>query len=98
MSKALSSCKPFVHKHKNKIYDCCVYFHLAKSHQLPFSLATLKASLPLELLHMDLWGPSPFPSTLGVRYCFLIVDDFSLYTWVYFIPTKDQVLNVFITF
>ena len=54
MSKALSSCNSSVHIQQNKMFDCCVYCSLAKSHQFPFSLSISKASSPLELLHMDL--------------------------------------------
>ncbi|XP_026396087.1 uncharacterized protein LOC113290718 [Papaver somniferum] len=35
--------------------DC----HHGKSHKLPFTLSSHGAQSPLELLHMDLWGPSP---------------------------------------
>ncbi|GJZ58252.1 retrovirus-related pol polyprotein from transposon TNT 1-94 [Tanacetum coccineum] len=57
-----------------------------------------KASLPpklvpsieskLELLHMDLCGPIWVVSINGKKYILVIVDDYSLYTWVYFLHTK----------
>ena len=71
---------------------------MAKSHQLPYCLSDSRASNPLELLHLDLWGPAPCLSTSGARYFLIIVDGFPRYTWVYFLPTKDQVLHTFIHF
>ena len=39
---------------------------------------------PLQLLHMDLFGPSRTSSLGGKYYCFVIVDDYSRYTWTIF--------------
>lgn len=51
---------------------------------------TSRATTPLTLLHLDLWPPSPTPSTSGARYFLLIVDDFSFYSWLYSLSSKDQ--------
>ena len=82
----------------NKMLDHCVHCHMAKSHQLPYCLPDSHASNPLELLHLDVWGPTPCPSTSGARYFLIIGDDFSRYARVYFLPTKDQILHSFIHF
>jgi hypothetical protein len=39
---------------------------------------------PLELLHMDLFGPVAYLSIGGSKYGLVIVDDFSRFTWVFF--------------
>jgi len=39
----------------------------------------------LELLHMDLMGPMHVERIGGKRYVFVVVDDFSWFTWVNFI-------------
>ncbi|GJS08717.1 retrovirus-related pol polyprotein from transposon TNT 1-94 [Tanacetum coccineum] len=44
----------------------------------------------LELLHMDLCGPMRVASINGKRYFLAIVDDYSRFTWVYFLHTKDE--------
>ncbi|GJX79388.1 zinc finger, CCHC-type, retrotransposon gag domain protein [Tanacetum coccineum] len=44
----------------------------------------------LELIHMDLCGPMRVESINGKKYILLIVDDYSRYTWVYFLRTKDE--------
>ena len=50
-----------------------------------------RASSPLELIHSDLMGPFPHLSINKVRYVITIVDDFSRYTWVYFLRQKSEV-------
>ncbi|GJR56017.1 integrase, catalytic region, zinc finger, CCHC-type containing protein [Tanacetum coccineum] len=44
----------------------------------------------LELLHMDLCGPIRVASINGKKYILVIVDDYSRYTWVYFLHSKDE--------
>lgn len=39
----------------------------------------------LDLVHMDLMGPMQIESLAGKKYAFVLVDDFSRYTWVRFI-------------
>ena len=45
----------------------------------------------LELLHVDLMGPTRTESLGGKRYIMIIVDDFSRYTWVEFLKEKSEV-------
>ncbi|KAI3758120.1 hypothetical protein L6452_05670 [Arctium lappa] len=55
-------------------------------------------SSPLELLHMDLCGPMRTQSLGGKKYVLVIVDDYSRYTWVKFLRSKDETPEVLITF
>nr|GEU36226.1 retrovirus-related Pol polyprotein from transposon TNT 1-94 [Tanacetum cinerariifolium] len=52
----------------------------------------------LHLLHMDLCGPMRVASTNGKRYVLVIVDDYSRYTWVHFLRSKDEAPEVIKTF
>ncbi|KAJ9560628.1 hypothetical protein OSB04_005788, partial [Centaurea solstitialis] len=45
---------------------------------------------PFQLIHMDLFGPTNVMSIGKKSYCLVIVDDFSRFTWVYFLKTKDE--------
>ena len=45
---------------------------------------------PLQLLHMDLFGPVNVMYLLRKRYALVIVDDFSKYTWVLFLNSKNE--------
>ncbi|GJY09055.1 gag-pol polyprotein [Tanacetum coccineum] len=44
----------------------------------------------LHLLHMDLYGPMRVESINRKRYVLVIVDDYSRYTWVHFLRSKDE--------
>nr|GEV90388.1 Gag-Pol polyprotein [Tanacetum cinerariifolium] len=52
----------------------------------------------LHLLHMDLCGPMRIASINGKRYVMVIVDDYSRYTWVHFLRSKDEAPEVIKTF
>nr|GEU30795.1 reverse transcriptase domain-containing protein [Tanacetum cinerariifolium] len=49
----------------------------------------------LKLLHMDLFGPSAVRSYEGNRYTFVIVDDYSRYTWTRFLKDKTEAFDQF---
>ncbi|KAI3505837.1 hypothetical protein L1887_28124 [Cichorium endivia] len=48
---------------------------------------------PLELLHMDLCGPSTVASINHKKYILVIVDDYSLFTWVFFLRLKSDTFS-----
>ena len=47
---------------------------------------------------MDLCGPMRVQTINGKRYILVIVDDYSRWTWVYFLRSKDQAPQMIITF
>jgi len=49
---------------------------------------------PLELLHMDIFGPVAYISIGGNKYGFVIVDDYSRFTWVFFFVEKSEVRGI----
>nr|GEZ00786.1 hypothetical protein [Tanacetum cinerariifolium] len=53
---------------------------------------------PLYLLHMDLCGPMHVESINRKRYVLVVVDDYSWYTWVFFLHSKDEASDVIISF
>ena len=62
------------------------------SHKMLEHQGTTKA---LELLHMDLMGPMQVESIGGKRYVFVLVDDFTRFTWIKFIREKSDTFEVF---
>ena len=50
----------------------------------------ISTSCCLELLHVDLMGPTKTESLGGKQYIMVIVDDFSRYTWVEFLREKSE--------
>ena len=49
---------------------------------------TTSTSRPLELLHLDLMGPTGTKSLGGKRYIMVVADDFTRYTWVILLRSK----------
>lgn len=58
----------------------------------------IKSNNPLELLYIDLWGPSPTVSKFNLKYFTTIVDCFTRYTWVFPLESKASFTNTFINF
>nr|GEY87766.1 hypothetical protein [Tanacetum cinerariifolium] len=50
----------------------------------------------LHLLHMDFCGPMRIASINGKQFVLVIIDDYSRYTWVYFLRSKDEAPEVII--
>nr|GFA59833.1 putative ribonuclease H-like domain-containing protein [Tanacetum cinerariifolium] len=70
-----------------------------KIHRKPHkSKTTFASNKPLYLLHMDLYGPIRVQSINGKRYVLVVVDDYSRYTWVFFLHSKDEASEVIISF
>jgi hypothetical protein len=47
---------------------------------------------------MDLFGPPSHASLGGKKYCLVIVDDYSRYTWVYFFKHKYKIQQTVVDF
>ena len=52
----------------------------------------------IELLHIDLFGPVNTAFLYGSKYGLVIVDDYSRWTWVKFLRSKDNAYDVFNSF
>ena len=50
----------------------------------------VSTSRPLELLHIDLFGAVSIASIYGSKYGLVIVDDYSRWSWVKFLKSKDD--------
>ncbi|UYV74272.1 hypothetical protein LAZ67_11002772 [Cordylochernes scorpioides] len=73
--------------------DSCIMGKLSRE---PYNPVTRNNTTePLELIHMDLCGPMANKSLGGSRYFFVLVDDFSKRTFVYFLKTKDETFDRF---
>ncbi|GJZ46020.1 retrovirus-related pol polyprotein from transposon TNT 1-94 [Tanacetum coccineum] len=74
-------------------------WHQRKIHRKHHKYKTDFASNKLlYLLHMDLCGPMRVESINGKRYVLVVVDDYSRYTWVFFLHSKDEASEVIISF
>jgi hypothetical protein len=65
------------------------------SHKAKVEHSTTKS---LQLIHMDLCGPMRVQSVNGKKYALVMVDDYSRYTWVNFLRTKDEAPELIVSF
>jgi hypothetical protein len=78
---------------KNRICSACqAGKQVGASHPIKNVFTTTS---PLEFLHMDIFGPVAYISIRGNKYGFVIIDDYSWYTWVFFLKDKSEVQGIF---
>ncbi|KAD3336857.1 hypothetical protein E3N88_32376 [Mikania micrantha] len=69
-----------------KLPDVCVSCKKGKQKRRSHKTKTVfSIDKPMELLHMDLFGPINVKSIGGETYCFVVTDDFSRFSWVMFL-------------
>ena len=51
-----------------------------------------------DLIHSDVWGPSPVSNISGSRYFIVFVDDYSRYSWIFHIKHCSELLQVYSNF
>ncbi|GJR61343.1 putative ribonuclease H-like domain-containing protein [Tanacetum coccineum] len=81
----------------------CVACNKGKQHKASYKAITAVSTIsePLQLLHMDLFGPTSIRSIDHKYYSLVVTDDLSRFSWVFFLGTKDEtyyILKDFITF
>jgi len=81
---------------RNKLCEACQMGKQTKSSFKPINVVS--TTRPLELLHMDLFDPSRTISLGGNYYGLVIIDDYSRFTWTFFIVTKDETYHLFKNF
>jgi hypothetical protein len=77
-----------VHFEKDRICSTCQARKQVGVHHPHKNIMTTER--PLELLHMDLFSQIAYISIDGSKYCPIIVDDYSRFTWVFFLQEKYQ--------
>nr|GEU84571.1 hypothetical protein [Tanacetum cinerariifolium] len=79
----------------------CVACLKGKQHKASYkSKIQNSISKPLFMLHMDLFGPTFMSSLMHKKYRLVVTVDYSRYTWVFFLASKDEttsILKKFIT-
>ncbi|GJT32438.1 putative ribonuclease H-like domain-containing protein [Tanacetum coccineum] len=73
----------------------CVACQKGKQHKASCKAKSMSSiSQPLQLLHIDLFGPTSVRSINHKTYCLVITDDFSWFSWVFFLRTKDETSSI----
>ncbi|CAI7869867.1 unnamed protein product [Closterium sp. NIES-53] len=72
--------------------SCCPLSHetLLWHHRLGHTSLPRLREAPLQTLHMDVWGPARVRGQGHERYFLLVVDDYSRYTTVFPLRSKDR--------
>ncbi|GJR51587.1 putative ribonuclease H-like domain-containing protein [Tanacetum coccineum] len=77
----------------------CVACQKGKQHKASCKAKLVNSiSKPLHMLHMDLFGPTNVKSLMKKSYCLVVTDDFSRFSWVFFLATKDETSGILKTF
>uniref|UniRef100_A0A2N9ICW1 Integrase catalytic domain-containing protein n=1 Tax=Fagus sylvatica TaxID=28930 RepID=A0A2N9ICW1_FAGSY len=71
---------------------------LGKQPALPFQNNESMSTGIFNLIHSDVWGPSPINSIGRSRYFVVFVDDYSRYSWVFLMRSRDELLNIYRNF
>ncbi|GJV86380.1 putative ribonuclease H-like domain-containing protein [Tanacetum coccineum] len=86
----------------SKIFEnnhTCVACQKGKQHKASCKTKTVSSiSQPLQMLHMDLFGPTFVKSLMKKMYCLVVTDDYSRFSWVFFLATKDETSEILKTF
>jgi transposase InsO family protein len=77
---------------KDRPCDACQAGKQVETHHHAKNIMT--TTRPLEMLHMDLFGPVAYISIDGNKYGLVIVDDYSRFTWVFFLQDKIETQEV----
>ncbi|KAJ9548119.1 hypothetical protein OSB04_020662 [Centaurea solstitialis] len=76
----------------------CSGCKLAKFSTLPFNKSMSCSFAPFDLVHSDVWGPSPVSSKGGSKYYVSFIDDYTRYTWVFLMKRRSDFFLVYSNF
>nr|GEZ57102.1 hypothetical protein [Tanacetum cinerariifolium] len=79
--------------------NSCVAYKKGKQHRASCKSKTVSSvDQPLFRLHMDLFGPTFVKSVSKKSYCLVITDDYSRFSSVFFLASKDETSSFLKTF
>jgi hypothetical protein len=73
----------------------CISCQLAKQPALSFNNSDSFSHASFDLIHSDIWGPSPIATIDGSKYYVIFVDDFSRYTWIYLMHNRSELAQIY---
>ncbi|GKA17693.1 putative ribonuclease H-like domain-containing protein [Tanacetum coccineum] len=77
----------------------CVACQNGKKHKAFYKTKLMNSiSKPLHMIHMDLFGPTNVKSLMKKSYCLVVTNDFSRFSWIFFLATKDETSRILKTF
>lgn len=69
-----------------KCNSCEYYKHCRRFYHI-----SMNKNFSFEIVHFDMWGPTPIVYLFGYSYFVTFVNDFSCCTWVYLLNSNDDV-------
>ncbi|GJY31210.1 putative ribonuclease H-like domain-containing protein, partial [Tanacetum coccineum] len=83
---------PTKHFENDQTYVACLK---GKQHRASCKSKVLNPiTKPLFMLHMDLFGPTFMSSLMHKKYRLVVTNDYSRFTWVFFLTTKDETSEI----
>ena len=76
----------------------CKHCQIGKKTRVRFKTKENSTTKPLELIHMDLCGPTRTKIIYGEHYFMFIIDDYTRMTWLYFLKEKSKAFEKFKTY
>ncbi|GJU35066.1 putative ribonuclease H-like domain-containing protein [Tanacetum coccineum] len=82
-----------------EIHQTCVACQKGKQHRASCKSKIVSLiSQPLHMLHMDLFGPTFVKSLMKKMYCLVVTNDYSKFSWVFFLATMDETSGILKSF
>ena len=82
----------FKDRNMHQLCESCQY---GKQTRLPFKRESFRSQYALQLIHLDVWGPTKETSLGGNKYYVTFIDDYTRKVWIYFIKNKSDVFYYF---
>ena len=76
----------------------CTSCQLGKQSALSFNNSESISNSIFELIHSDVWEPSPVASIGGSRYFIVFIDDYSRYSWIFPMKSRYEILPIYSNF
>ena len=65
---------------------------------MPFNNSESISNSIFELIHSDVWGPSPVASIGESQYFVIFIDDYSCYSWIFSMKSHSKILPIYSNF
>lgn len=78
--------------------QACRHCDVTKVHRQNLGSSDSFTKSPLQLIHMDVWGPASSSTFSCSHFYLIVIDDFSRYAWIFLLKNKFDVYSIFSTF
>ncbi|CAH9100796.1 unnamed protein product [Cuscuta europaea] len=72
----------------------CDVCELAKQSHVSISRSNTISCSPFDIIHSDVWGPTPIANISGARWYVTFIDDCTRFMWVFLVKNKSEVSSI----